>query len=107
MCGPAINDAPSYRAAEAALGREVQREVLIPRCRTARPGAAPSDMGSVNLERMGPVFDREDTTLDHDLTGRDLRGRLGWPSDRPPLQHRTEQAGLFAKQRSRSASMTF
>ena len=55
----------------------------------------------------GPVFDREDTTLDHDLTGRDLRGRLGWPSDRPPLQHRTEQAGLFAKRRSRGASMTF
>ena len=34
-------------------------------------------MGSVNLERMGPVFDREDTILDHDLMGRDLRRRLG------------------------------
>ena len=78
MCGPAINDAPSYRPAEAPLGREVQREVLIPRWRTARPGAAPSDMGSVNLERMGPVFDREDTSLlDHDLMGRHLRRRLG------------------------------
>ena len=32
VCGPAINDAPSYRAAEAPLGREVQRNVLIPRC---------------------------------------------------------------------------
>ncbi len=49
----------------------------VPRWRTARPGAAPSDMGSVNLERMGPVFDREDTILDHDLMGRDLRRRLG------------------------------
>ena len=26
--GPAFNDAPSYRAAEAPIGREVQREVL-------------------------------------------------------------------------------
>jgi hypothetical protein len=35
-------------------------------------------MGSVNLERMGPVFDREDTSLlDHDLMGRHLRRRLG------------------------------
>jgi hypothetical protein len=30
-----------YRAAEAPLGREVQREALIPRFRIARPGAAP------------------------------------------------------------------
>ena len=28
MCGPAFNDAPSYRAAEAPIGREVQREVV-------------------------------------------------------------------------------
>src|SRR5262245_37922567 len=28
VCGPAFNDAPSYRAAEAPIGREVQREVL-------------------------------------------------------------------------------
>ena len=28
MCGPAFNDAPSYRAAEAPIGRKVQREVL-------------------------------------------------------------------------------
>jgi len=28
VCGRAFNDAPSYRAAEAPLGREVQREVL-------------------------------------------------------------------------------
>jgi hypothetical protein len=28
VCGPAFNDAPSYRAAEAPLGREVQREIL-------------------------------------------------------------------------------
>jgi hypothetical protein len=27
-CGPAFNDAPSYRAAEAPIGREVQREAL-------------------------------------------------------------------------------
>jgi len=27
VCGP-FNDAPSYRAAEAPIGREVQREVL-------------------------------------------------------------------------------
>jgi ABC transporter substrate binding protein len=29
VCGPAFNDAPSYRAAEASIGREVQREVLM------------------------------------------------------------------------------
>jgi hypothetical protein len=28
VCGPAFNDAPSYRAAETPIGREVQREVL-------------------------------------------------------------------------------
>jgi hypothetical protein len=28
VCGPAFNDAPSYRAAEAPIGRKVQREVL-------------------------------------------------------------------------------
>jgi hypothetical protein len=28
VCGPAFNDAPSYRAAEAPIGQEVQREVL-------------------------------------------------------------------------------
>src|SRR5262249_60481029 len=28
VCGPAFNDAPSYRAAEAPIGREVQREVV-------------------------------------------------------------------------------
>ena len=28
VCGPAFNDAPSYRAAEAPIGREVQREAL-------------------------------------------------------------------------------
>jgi hypothetical protein len=28
MCGPAFKDAPSYRAAEAPIGRKVQREVL-------------------------------------------------------------------------------
>jgi len=28
VCDPAIDDAPSYRAAEAPIGREVQREVL-------------------------------------------------------------------------------
>jgi hypothetical protein len=28
VCGPAFNDAPSYGAAEAPIGREVQREVL-------------------------------------------------------------------------------
>jgi hypothetical protein len=28
VCGPAFNDAPSDRAAEAPIGREVQREVL-------------------------------------------------------------------------------
>jgi len=28
VCGPAFNDALSYRAAEAPIGREVQREVL-------------------------------------------------------------------------------
>ena len=28
MCGPAFNDAPSYRAAEAPIGREVRREVV-------------------------------------------------------------------------------
>src|SRR5215471_885094 len=28
VCGPAFNDAPSYRTAEAPIGREVQREVL-------------------------------------------------------------------------------
>jgi hypothetical protein len=28
VCGPAFNDAPSYRAAEAPIGWEVQREVL-------------------------------------------------------------------------------
>ena len=28
MCGPAFNDASSYRAAEAPIGWEVQREVL-------------------------------------------------------------------------------
>ena len=28
VCDPAINDAPSYRAAEAPIGREVRREVV-------------------------------------------------------------------------------
>jgi hypothetical protein len=28
VCGPAFNDAASYRAAEAPIGREVQRKVL-------------------------------------------------------------------------------
>ena len=28
VCGPAFNDAPSYRVAEAPIGREVQRELL-------------------------------------------------------------------------------
>jgi hypothetical protein len=28
VCSPAFNDAPSYRAAEAPIDREVQREVL-------------------------------------------------------------------------------
>ena len=53
MCGPAITDAPSYRAAKAPLGREVQREVLIPRCRIARPGATPSDMASAADKLIG------------------------------------------------------
>jgi len=34
VCGPAFNEAPSYRAAEAPIGREVQREVLTGRRRS-------------------------------------------------------------------------
>jgi len=34
VCDPAINDAPSYRATEAPIGREVQREVLTGRRRS-------------------------------------------------------------------------
>jgi hypothetical protein len=78
VCGPAINDAPSYRAAKAPLGREVQREVLIPRCRIARPGAAPLGYGIGELRTDGPSIRPEDTTLlDYDLMGRDLRRRGG------------------------------
>ena len=54
VCGPAFNDAPSYRAAEAPIGRKVQREVLTGR--VVEESLCPSSIGvSLPLLNMRPL----------------------------------------------------